>query len=216
MRSEDKTSALLAEEPFLFYQDPPDWRWMSFAEAGRQIQRWRDRFADQEPAAACGEARAAAPEVLLCDLAARSAGLVTAQLPDLELDAEVDQLQATIGSAGVTGARDVVVHGRPLEDRGERIVIEWAVRSAAAIVVAPSPEMRAATAFWVRPTIIHGHADELSEWPGVFRAGEGSERGLRSRFKRLRYVVVESGALDAGAEAFYAGLGAHIVRLGVS
>lgn len=214
MRSEDKASALLADEPFLFYQDPPDWRWMSFAEAGRQIQMWRDRFADLEPAAACGEGPVASPEVLLCDLAARSAGLVTARLSDLELDAEVDRLQAAIGLAGVPVGRDVLVHGRPLEDRGERVVVEWAVRSAAAIVVAPSPEMTAATAFWVRPTILHGRADELSAWPDVFRAGEGSDRGLRARFKRLRHVVVGGGALEAGAEAFYTGLGARVVMLG--
>jgi hypothetical protein len=291
MKTETDGPPLLPEDPFVFYQEPPDWRWLSFLEAGRQIANWRSVLAHLAPPARVGIRSTPSVEALLADLAVRSCGLLTVPLPaasesgasaDVEdLDAVLDldekgvlatdgdaakQVERTVaseesprpsgGDCGLLGGcfvtkvgdgnpslehlptsdletavgrlvgsdgsteercaeRGIVVHGRSLAERSERIVIEWAVRTAAAIVVAPSPEALAETVFWVRPTVIHGSADELRAWPTLFRAGESRQRGLRSRFRRLRQVIVGGGErLDGETEAFYVDLGAEVVSLG--
>lgn len=290
MKPETNGPPLLPEDPFVFYQEPPDWRWLSFLEAGRQIAGWRSVLAHLAPPARVGIRSSPSVEALLADLAVRSRGLLTvplaagsesgasADVGDLDAVLDLDekgvlatdggdtkQMDQTVaseesprpsdGDSGLLGGcfvttvvdgnsglehlptsdletavgrlvgsdrsteghcaeRGIVVHGRSLAERSERIVIEWAVHTAAAIVVAPSSEALAATVFWARPTVIHGSADELGAWPTLFRAGESRQRGLRSRFRRLRRVIVGGGErLDGETEAFYVGLGAEVVSL---
>jgi hypothetical protein len=96
----------------------------------------------------------------------------------------------------------------------ERIVVEWAVRAGAALVVPSNAEELAAAAFWARPTLLHGSAEELAEWSQLFRAGETGEHGLKSRFRRLRAIIVcGTSSLDRETTSFYTGLGAEVVTL---
>jgi hypothetical protein len=101
-----------------------------------------------------------------------------------------------------------------------RLVIEWVMREKGAVVVTPAGEVSrsaaiAEAAFRVRPSILHGTAEELGEWARIFRSGESGRRGLRGRFRRLRSVVVtDRGNLDPGVLAFYFNLGA-VVHEGV-
>jgi len=281
---------LLPEDPFLVYQEPPYWRWLSFTEADGRLSRWRSSLADLEPESRVGIPASPREEALLADLAVRSCGLVAVPLPEvsdervprglaspdvlldfvlsgatasgpeasesierrrladtgqeapqaedrllggcvvsfargdeehtallapLDLVASVDRLtEAWRGSGGYADRREIVLHGRSLMGWDERVIIEWAVCVGAALVVTSAPEELAAAAFWARPTVLHGGAEELATWSQLFRAGEARDRGLKARFRRLRRVIVcGSQPLEEESSLFFAGLGADVVKL---
>ncbi len=128
-----------------------------------------------------------------------------------ELMGMAERVQAEIAPARRAGEREIVVLGGPLEQPAERAMLTWATVTGAAVALEPAPEMRIATAAWVRPTVFHGTAEEIA----ALRAWE--EKGGRRRrlpFGRLRTVLVVDGELLGEKErAFWEGLGVRVADL---
>jgi hypothetical protein len=143
----------------------------------------------------------------------RDATGLARELGSERLGGAVRRIESLLGTAP---GRHVIVHGRSLADANERLLVEWAVWRAAAVIVLTGREASAGAiaraAFELRPSILHGSARELAEWAREFRRAEGSDRGIRKRFAALQWVVV-TGQEEPGlaATSFYTGLGAAIL-----
>lgn len=86
--------------------------------------------------------------------------------------------------AGGTRPRDIVVSARSLDDPEERLLLAWALRSGAAVVLEPRREDHVATARWVRPTVFAGDVGEVE---ALARAAESYRSPpLRRLGRRLR------------------------------
>lgn len=127
-------AAAFAEDPWLFYPEGLDWRWVSFGEAvgpEEGERRWEEVFQ------------------VLRDEPAQS-----------DLVAQGERLAARIGPPP-PGRRDIVVLSGPWSEPVARSVLSWAIVTGAAVVLEPDPERRVATAAWARPTVFHGTAAEV-------------------------------------------------------
>jgi len=135
------------------------------------------------------------------------------ELSAADLIAMANRIQELIEPAG---KREIVVLGGPLENPDERAMLSWATLAGAAVVLEPNPALRAATAAWVRPTIFHGTAEELSalrEWAAREKQG-WLRRSPRLPFRRLRKVLVTGPeALADKEEAFWADRGVRVARI---
>jgi hypothetical protein len=104
-----------------------------------------------------------------------------------------------------TASREIVVSARPLDDPGERLLLAWALRSGAAVVLEPRPGAHVATALWVRPTVFAGDVVELESLargmesyrsPVLRRLGRWLRRRLRGAVReplpmdRLHTILV--------------------------
>jgi len=58
-------------------------------------------------------------------------------------------------------SREIVVSARPLDNPEERLLLAWALRTGAAVVLEPRPESHVVTARWVRPTVFAGDVTEV-------------------------------------------------------
>jgi hypothetical protein len=130
----------------------------------------------------------------------RKAGGVIVQTGEWTAEEIVAEASGMAESIGESGKREIVVLGGLLTEPLERTMLAWATLTGAAVVLDPNPATRAATAAWVRPTVFHGTAAEITH--------------LRSRlakrpFRRLRTLIVDGG-LPAEDEAFWAELGVRV------
>jgi hypothetical protein len=285
-----------ADDPWLFYREPPHWRWISFAAAGERLSVYRRQLAALEMCSHLAFPSRPSVSEMLVDLAIRLSGHYSVPVdaglgavwfvedverrgasawidspdlgglrgpPDLRsvvlaggatdpLSSESDRepfegvggfvvveddradpnqvgyIEIGDGESGRMAGelerrlgspheRDIVLHWRPLDDAGERCLLEWALRVAAGIVLVPERSSIAATAYWARPTLVHGTAADLR---GLARNVRTTERRWRlfgtkgGRFRRLRAAVLwGSEPLDPDTEEFYLSLGARVVRL---
>jgi hypothetical protein len=110
------------------------------------------------------------------------------------------------GLIGETGKREIVVLSGSLEDPLERTMMAWATLSGAAVVLEPTPALRAATAAWVRPTVFHGTPEEVAD----LRARVGKGRKGRLPFRRLRTVLV-AGEISGEEAGFWKERGVGVV-----
>ncbi len=88
-------------------------------------------------------------------------------------------------------------------------MLSWATVTGAAVALEPEPGLRIATVAWVRPTVFHGSAAEIS----ALRAWveKGKRRGLP--FGRLRTVLVAGEELGREEAAFWSGRGVKLGRV---
>lgn len=93
---------------------------------------------------------------------------------------------------GGSGGRHVVLHWRPLADPAERILMTWAIRAGAAIVLVPEHLGVLYALTWCRPTVLQGTTEELARIAAGLdlEVGGASRRKLRRRFRRLSAVIV--------------------------
>jgi hypothetical protein len=126
-----------------------------------------------------------------------------------ELMEMAERVQAEIAPARRAGEREIVVLGGPLEMPEERAMWAWATVTGAAVALEPAPELRIATAAWVRPTVFHGTAEEIAVLRGW--AEVKKKRGLP--FGRLRTVLVAGGEIGQEEAAFWRGLGVKLGRM---
>ncbi|HSS78206.1 MAG TPA: hypothetical protein VLV54_15855 [Thermoanaerobaculia bacterium] len=128
-----------------------------------------------------------------------------------ELMAATDRVQAEIAPARRAEEREIVVLGGSLEMPEERAMLTWATVTGAAVALEPSPELRIATAAWVRPTVFHGTAEEIA----VLRAW--TAKGKRKRglpFGRLRTILVAGGEdLESTEAEFWRNWGVTLGRV---
>jgi len=113
----------------------------------------------------------------------------------IELMAIAERVQAEIAPARRAVEREIIVLGGSLETPEERAMLTWATVTGAAVVLEPSPELRIATAAWIRPTVFHGTAAEIAVLQAWAAKGK-RKRGLP--FGRLRTVLV-AGSEDLGS-----------------
>jgi len=127
-----------------------------------------------------------------------------------ELMAMAERVQMEIAPPRRAGEREIVVLGGALETPEERAMLSWATVTGAAVALEPAPELRIATAAWVRPTVFHGTAEEIAalrRWVEMKK-----KRGLP--FGRLRTLLVAGGKLGEGeGEAYWRDLGVKMGRL---
>ena len=125
----------------------------------------------------------------------------------VELMEMAERVQGKIAPA--RREREIVVLGGPLESIEERAMLSWATVTGAAVALEPEPGLRIATAAWVRPTVFHGTAEEISAlrtW-----VEKGKRRGLP--FGRLRTVLVAGEELEGEEAAFWSGRGVKLGRV---
>jgi hypothetical protein len=127
-----------------------------------------------------------------------------------ELMAMAARVQAEIAPARRAGEREIVVLGGALETPEERAMLSWATVTGAAVALEPAPELRIATAAWVRPTVFHGTAEEIAalrRWAEVKK-----KRGLP--FGRLRTLLVAGGEIgEQEAAGYWRDLGVRVGRM---
>jgi hypothetical protein len=110
--------------------------------------------------------------------------------------------------------RPVLVHAESLAAPWERLIVEWAIGAAAVLIVESDPAQAAGTAFWARPSMIHGPAARLDAWTAAFAGAESGSRGRRRRFGRVRALVCcDEGPLDQATVGFWEPLEVPILRL---
>jgi len=127
-----------------------------------------------------------------------------------ELMVMAEQVQAEIAPARRVGEREIVVLGEPLETPEERAMLSWATVTGAAVALEPAPELRIATAAWVRPTVFHGTAEEIA----VLRAwAEKAKRRRGLPFGRLRTLLVAGGELGKEEAGYWRDLGVRVGRV---
>jgi hypothetical protein len=285
-----------ADDPWLFYREPPRWRWISFAAAAKQLSVYRRQLAALEMCSHLAFPSRPSVSEILIDLAIRLSGRCSVPVdaalgafrfaeeaerrgasawidsrdlgglrgpPDLRSvvladeatdppssesgrepfegvggcvvvgedgadpdrpecieieDGESGRMAGELGRGlGSSRKRDIVLHCRPLDEAGERCLVEWALGVAAGIVLVPERSSIAAAAYWARPTLVHGTAPDLRDLARNLRITERRGRlfGTRGgRFRRLRAAVLRgSEPLDPDTEEFYLSLGARVVRL---
>jgi len=135
-----------------------------------------------------------------------------------EIDAPALEAEArrVAGLLPSSTRRDILIAGRAPEDPSERAILAWATLSGAAVVLAPSPEMRVTSAIWARPTLFHGTAAEVSALSAALT--QGSRRRFLPRrrslpFGRLRAVLVTGPEdLPSGEREAWAARGVAVVR----
>ncbi|HEV7506516.1 MAG TPA: hypothetical protein VGS07_16565 [Thermoanaerobaculia bacterium] len=131
------------------------------------------------------------------------------ELSAVELMAMAERIQGEIAPPRRAGEREIVVLGGALEAVEERAMWAWATVAGAAVALEPAPELRIATAAWVRPTVFHGTAEEIAmlrRW-----AETKKRRGLP--FGRLRTVLVTGGELGEEEAAVWRDLGVRVGRV---
>jgi hypothetical protein len=131
------------------------------------------------------------------------------EVSSAEMMAMAERVQAEIAPARRTGEREIVVLGGALEMPEERVMLSWATVAGAAVALEPAPELRIATAAWVRPTVFHGTAEEIAmlrRWVEVRK-----KRGLP--FGRLRTLLVAGGELGEGEAGYWRDLGVRAGRV---
>jgi hypothetical protein len=256
-----------ADDPWLFYREPPHWRWISYTAAAERLSVYRRQLAALEKCSHIAFPSRPSVSEMLVDLAIRLSGRysvpVDTGLGAVRVAEEAERRGAGLFSEsggelverdggyvvveedggadpgrpgwleigdkhsrriagelerglGSSQKRDIVLHWRPLDVAGERYLVEWAIRVAAGIVLVPERSSMAATAYWIRPTLVHGTAADLRDLARSLAAAERRWRlfGTRERrFRRLRAAVLwGSDPLDPETEEFYASLGARVVR----
>jgi hypothetical protein len=285
-----------ADDPWLFYREPPHWRWISYTAAAERLSVYRRQLAALEKCSHIAFPSRPSVSEMLVDLAIRLSGRYSVPVdtglgavrvaeeaerrgagawidsrglgglrgpPDMRSVVLADEARDPLSSEsggelverdggyvvveedggadpgrpgwleigdkhsrriagelerglGSSQKRDIVLHWRPLDVAGERYLVEWAIRVAAGIVLVPERSSMAATAYWIRPTLVHGTAADLRDLARSLAAAERRWRlfGTRERrFRRLRAAVLwGSDPLDPETEEFYASLGARVVR----
>jgi len=126
-----------------------------------------------------------------------------------EMMAMAERVQAEIAPARRAGEREIVVLGGALETPEERAMLSWATVTGAAVALEPAPELRIATAAWVRPTVFHGTAEEIAALRGWVEAKK--KRGLP--FGRLRTLLVAGGEIGEGEAGYWRELGVRVGRV---
>jgi hypothetical protein len=193
-------AAARPEEPWLFYAEGWDWRWLPWGEAARRVIK------EMEDPAAGPVSPALSAEAVLRHLARGGAlqeSLERIALPPLP---------------PLPGTREILVLSGPLEDPTERAMLAWAVVAGAALVIEPDPSARVATAAWARPTLFHGIPAEIARLRQAERDPRGGRRFWRRTprlpFGRLRTLLV-TGAEDLPPDesVWWAGRGVTIHRL---
>ena len=181
-------AAFAGEEPWLFRSEGWDWRWSSWGELARQAAARAGKLAELPSASRAAFLYIPRPEAIVLDLAIQGAGLV---------------------SVPVSGEREIVVLGGPLEQPEERAMLTWATVTGAAVALEPAPGARIATAAWVRPTVFHGTAEEIA----LLRAWvEKGRRRRRLPFGRLRTVLVAGSELAEEDAAYWRERGVKVGR----
>ncbi|HKV08463.1 MAG TPA: hypothetical protein VJ725_10010 [Thermoanaerobaculia bacterium] len=104
------------------------------------------------------------------------------ELSQSDLLALADRIQAQIPPPPKP-VREILVAGPSLADFEDRAVLAWATLTGAAILLAPTPESRVATAAWARVTVFHGTEAEITALRAAMETGSGR------RFGRLRAVL---------------------------
>ena len=207
---------------------------------------WKESLASLPAGSRVSFPFTAQPDIVILDLAIQAAGLVPVPVsgpvledwgepfsidpsspvplfrrppedtPAEDWGALADRVQAEIGPPLRKGSREIAVLSGPLERWEERAMLSWATMAGAAVVLEPNPAHRIATAAWVRPTVFHGTAEEISglrQW--VEKEGKGWFRqkpGLP--FRRLRVVLVVGADEVSSEEAdFWSGRGARVGRV---
>ena len=176
------------EDPWLFYPEGLDWRWVSFG-------------ALTSPAlfSQAGRGGRTTWEGVL--------QVVYDEPAQRELVGSGERLAARIGPPPA-GRRDVVVLSGPWSEPVARSMLSWSVVTGAAVVLEPEPERRVATAAWARPTVFHGSAAEVA---ALRRAAESKRKG--PPFGRLRTVLLSEDDEPLAADgAWLAERGVEIVR----
>lgn len=117
-------------------------------------------------------------------------------------------------SMALEEGREILVAGRSLEETAERAVIAWATIQGAALLLAPTPQERAATAAWVRPTVFHGTAAEAAALRRLDRPRRFRLRRSAIPFGRLHTLLVTGpDELPAAEAEAWAARGTAVARL---
>ena len=125
-----------------------------------------------------------------------------------ELMALAERVQAEIAPARRAGEREIVVLGGALEAPEERAMLSWATVTGAAVALEPAPELRIATAAWVRPTVFHGTAEEIA----MLRGWAGKPKhGLP--FGRLRTLLAAGDGIGEQEALYWRDLGVRVGRV---
>ena len=204
-------------EPWLFHAEGWDWRWRTWGEVAREVMARAEALSEIAAESRYAFPYTARPEDVILDLAVQAAGLVSApngqplELSASELIVMAERIQSQIGP---TKGRDIVVLGGSLEIPEERAMLSWATLAGAAVVLEPNPALRVATAAWVRPTVFHGTAAELTalrSWVEKEKKG-WLRRRPRLPFRRLRSVLV-TGFEALEEKAFWTERGVRVGRI---
>lgn len=127
----------------------------------------------------------------------------------------VERLQAQLPLAGQR--RQIWVSYGALADLGERVILAWALRSGAAVLLEPLRERLVHTVLWARPTLLHGPSpvlDELRRGLARVTGGKTRPRALRRALGRLRlFLLTDRSALAGRTADFWKGLGVEVRRL---
>lgn len=202
------------EEPWLFYAEGWDWRWLPWKEVARRVEEAAAELAGIPAGARVPFFYDGQPAGVIRDLAIQRAGGVSVVVEDgkevVVSGLELVGMAAWVGEK-IQGAakREIVVLGGPLDDPFERAMLSWATVTGAAVVLEPHPEARVATAAWVRPTVFHGTPAEISG----LRAWAEKEKRKGLPFRRLRTILVTgTEGLPLEEEAFWQGRGTFCRR----
>jgi hypothetical protein len=261
-------------DPWLFFRDGWDWRWLSFAEAARQAAGVAAALPPLPPGEAVAFADGRGPASLVVDAALQAAALTSAPVAAASAEergcaaaargaaawvvapgeapppglrplvvphlAEVGRrgaaaagplevlLDPPAGSgvvvaapgghrrlaaaelaaagaalaarAGGAGGREIALFARPLEDPLGRLLLAWSLAAGAALVLEPDGAAFAASAAWVRPTLLAGDGEDLRR---LWRHPGAEGRGRRSPLGRLRSWLLPPGAAPGEAEASF-------------
>lgn len=135
-----------------------------------------------------------------------------------DLVAMAERVQAEIGPPPRQGSREIVVLSGPLDQPEERAMLSWATVAGAAVVLEPNPDLRVATAAWVRPTVFHGTAEEIAALRGWVEKEEKGwfRRRRRLPFRRLRRVLVVGEEIGTEEKKFWEGRGVGVGSQGIA
>jgi hypothetical protein len=134
---------------------------------------------------------------------------VSVEVSTAEMMAMAERVRAEIAPPRRAGEREIVVLGGALETPEERAMLSWATTTGAAVALEPVPELRIATAAWVRPTVFHGTAEEIAalrKWVEMKK-----KRGLP--FGRLRTLLVAGGEMGEAEAGYWRDSGMKLGRL---
>ncbi len=235
-----RRAELTGEEPWLFRSVGLDWRWHSWGDLARQAAAWAGQLSERPPGSRVDFPYTPSPESIAQDLGIQGAGLVSApsapggpegklgdkileqggavvrvdgspvELGTAELMAMAERVQAEVAPAREAREREIVVLGGALESSEERAMLSWATVTGAAVALEAAPELRVATAAWVRPTVFHGTVEEIA----VLRAWAEVKKKRGLPFGRLRTVLVVGGAgLGEDEAAFWRERGVKVGRV---
>ena len=186
--------------PFLFWPEGLDWRWLSFADAAREVARLNETAAATPDGDEGGDEVKENEHVPPPPPAVAEALRVIAGPPPAGDSPAFRQLAEIAASLRVHAARAfgaVLAMGAPPGQRHDVVVLappfaddplfDWAVVAGAALVVEPSPANLAATAAWARPTVFRGTAADLA---ALARDAAAAERtGFAAWLRTLRRLL---------------------------